>query len=144
MPRAFEEFKDLLKRPPHEEAEEVARKVLSTLFGVPLYKENLKIFGKPKEFELVNIKERIVGDVKRLTTKGVASAEEADMCKYVWLMEKLEASTGWKWRKIIVGVGWREIFERFARNYNPWLGDLKIYFMDEKGSVEKIRESTKA
>jgi hypothetical protein len=108
-----------------------------------LYKENLKILGKPKEFDLVNIKARIVGDVKRLTTKGVASAEEADMCKYVWLMEKLEASTGWKWRKIIVGVGRREIFERFSRNYDPWLGDLEMYFMSEKGSLDKIRDSTK-
>ena len=140
MPKRIEEIKHFPKRPPHEEAEDLARKVLSNLLGIPLYKDDLKIFGKPKEFDLVNIKTRIVGDVKRLTTKGVASAEEADMCKYVWLMEKLEASTGWKWRKIIVGVGWREIFERFARNYDPWLGNLEIYFMDEKGNIHKIRD----
>jgi len=143
MPKSLEEMKHLPKRPPHKEAEDLARKVLSSLIGVPLHKEDLKIFGKAKEFDLVNIKGRIVGDVKRLTTKGVASAEEADMCKYVWLMEKLETSTGWHWRKIIVGVGWREIFERFARNYDPWLGNLEIYFMDEKGSLHKIRNSTK-
>jgi len=143
MPKSLEEMKHLPKQPPHEEAEDLARKVLSSRLGIPLYKEDLKIFGKAKEFDLVNIKERIVGDVKRLTTKGVASAEEADMCKYVWLMEKLETSTGWEWRKIIVGVGWREIFERFARNYNPWLGNLEIYFIDEKGSLHNIRNSTK-
>jgi hypothetical protein len=140
MPKSLEEMKHLPKRPPHEEAEDLARKVLSSCLGVPLHKENLEIFRKAKEFDLVNIKERIVGDVKRLTTKGVASAEEADMCKYVWLMEKLEASTGWKWRKIIVGAGWREIFERFARNYDPWLGNLEIYFIDEKGNIRKIRD----
>jgi hypothetical protein len=143
MPKPIEEIKYLPKRPLHEEAEDLARKVLSNLLGISLYKEDLKIFGKLKEFDLVNIKARIVGDVKRLTTKGVASAEEADMCKYVWLMEKLEASTGWKWRKIIVGVGWREIFERFARNYNPWLSDVEIYFMDDKGNIHKIRDKGK-
>ena len=127
------------RKPPFEEAEDLAKEKMSHVFGVPLDKEKLKIFGKLKEFDLVNIRARVVGDVKRLTTETVASAEEADMCKYVWLMEKLEASTGWKWRKFIVGFGNRRIFDRFAKNYNPWLDDVEIYFIDHKSQVHKLR-----
>ena len=139
MPRTIKELKRFSWRPAFKEAEEQAKVALSNLLGVRLQKEKLMILGKPKEFDLVNIKARIVGDVKRLTAKGVTSAEEADMCMYVWLMEKLEASTGWKWRKFIVGVGRWSIFERFARNYDPWLGNVEIYFIDDRGKVSKLR-----
>jgi hypothetical protein len=139
MPKTIEEAKRFSKRPAFKEAEEQAKVALSNLLGITLQKEKLTISGKSKEFDLVNIKARVVGDVKRLTAKGVTSAEEADMCMYVWLMEKLEESTGWKWRKFIVGIGRRSIFERFARNYGPWLGDVEIYFIGDKGKVSKLR-----
>ena len=138
MPLSIEKAKHLPKEPHFKKAEEQAREVLSQLFGVPLKKEKLMIFGKLKEFDLVNIRARIVGDVKRYTVKN-PTAEMKEISEYVWLMEKLEASTGWKWRKIIVGAGRRSVFEKYARNYDAWLGNVEIYFMNEEGKLDKLR-----
>jgi len=128
-----------ISRGPSVVDEDVARRVISEFLDVPLYKERVNIFGKFKEFDLVNVAQRIVGDIKGFTYGGVAAAEFSNIVEYVWLMEKLEQYTGVKWRKIIVGYGRCEIFERFKRRYDPWLGDLEIYFIDEKLKVHRIR-----
>jgi len=54
-------------------------------------------------------------------------------------MEKLEQSSGKKWRKFIVGLGNRETFVKYAKQYGPWLGGIEIYFIDENGKLETIR-----
>jgi len=124
--------------------EEQIREVMSRFFGIPLSKEKLSIFGKEKEFDIVNIEAKMVGDIKSYTYSGATpSAEFSTLCEYVWLMEKLEESSGIKWRKILVGSGNRDTFKKYAKNYHPWLGNVEIYFVDEKGEVQKIRDAVK-
>ena len=112
---------------------------MSSYLGIPLYKQRLNIFGKFKEFDLVNIEHRVVGDFKRFKYKGPAMAEMSNLVEYIWLMEKLEKYTNTQWRKIIVGAGNRKTFETFARRYNPWLGDLVIYFIMSDREVIRIK-----
>jgi len=120
--------------------EEIAKEKMENYFGVRLEKKRLNIFGKYKEFDLVNIEENIVGDVKHYTFKGSnPAAQFSTISEYVWLMEKLEQSSGKKWRKFIVGLGNRETFVKYAKQYGPWLGDIEIYFIDENGKLETIR-----
>lgn len=69
------------------------------------------INGKPKQFDLLNEDEHVVGDIKVFTySGGVPSAEYDNIFAYVCLMEKLERYTGIKWRKLIVGAGRRRTF----------------------------------
>ena len=120
------------------------RSIISKFLGISLSKERLSIYGKEKEFDLVNIENRVVGDIKSYRYSGATpSAEFSTICEYVWLMEKLEESSREKWTKIIVGSGNREIFEKYARIYHPWLGNVEIYFVDNTGKVEKIRDGIK-
>lgn len=120
--------------------EAIAKEVMEEYLGVKLEKKKLNIFGKYKEFDLVNIEEAVVGDVKSYTFKGaVPAAQFSAMSEYVWLMEKLEQSSGRKWKKFIVGLGNRNTFERYAKQYGPWLGDVEIYFIDSDGKLEILR-----
>ncbi len=119
--------------------EDDARRIMSQYLGIPLYKKRLNINGKYKEFDLVNILYRIVGDFKNFKYKGQAMAEMSNIVEYIWVMEKLEKYTGTKWRKIIVGAGNRKTFETFARRYDPWLEDVEIYYIDSKHRIVKLR-----
>mgnify|MGYP000327148167 CR=1 FL=1 len=112
---------------------------MSKYLGVPFYKEKLNINGKFKEFDLVNVMHRVVGDFKRFKYGGEASAEMSNLAEYVWLMEKLEKYTHMKWRKIIVGAGNIKTFQIFAKRYDQWLEDLEIYFITAQRKVIKIR-----
>ncbi|RLE49287.1 MAG: hypothetical protein DRJ31_05425 [Candidatus Methanomethylicota archaeon] len=123
----------------YEVTEDEARKLMSEYLSIELYKARLNIRGKYKEFDLVNEKHGIVGDFKNLKFKGQASAEMSNIVEYVWLMEKLEHYTKKKWRKIIVGAGNKETFEKFAKKYDPWLNDLEIYFITSNHKILKIR-----
>ena len=122
--------------------EDVAKRVMERHLGVKLEKRKLNILGKYKEFDLVNVECSIVGDVKCFKFKGSApSAAFSNISECVWLMEKLEQSTGKRWRKMIVGMGNRETFVKYAKRYGPWLGDLEIYFIDvESKRLEVIRK----
>ena len=55
-------------------------------------------------------------------------------------MEKLEKSSGERLRKIIVGSGNKETFERYTREYDLWLDDVEIYFVDEKWKNAKDKK----
>jgi len=124
--------------------EERIRRVISNFLRMPLFKEKLSIFGKEKEFDIVNIEEKVVGDIKIYRYSGsTPSAEFSTISEYVWLMEKLEASSQSRWRKIIVGSGKKEIFEKYAKNYHPWLSNVEIYFVNDRREVFKIRDSVK-
>ena len=121
--------------------EAVARRVMERYLGVKLEKRRLNIFGKYKEFDLVNVENNIVGDVKYFRFRGsTPSAEFSNISEYVLLMERLEQYTRKKWRKMIVGMGNKETFVKYAKSYGPWLGDLEIYFIDENEQLEVIRK----
>lgn len=121
--------------------EAIARKVMEKHLKVKLEKRKLNIFGKYKEFDLVNVKKSIVGDIKCFRFKGSSpSAQFNNISECVWLMEKLEQSTRKKWRKMIVGTGNKETFVKYAKLYGPWLGDLEIYFIDENEQLDIIRK----
>lgn len=144
LKEAEKTLKSIVKREIRVLDEEQIRSIISEFLGMSLLKEKLLIYGKEKEFDLVNIENRIVGDIKSYSYSGTTpSAEFSAICEYVWLMEKLEGSSGEKWRKIIVGSGNREIFEKYARYYHPWLGDVEIYFVHNTARVEKIRDAIK-
>ena len=120
--------------------EAIAKKVMEKYLGIKLDKKKVNIFGKYKKFDLVNIEKGVVGDVKYYTFRGtVPAAQFSAISEYIWLMEKLEESSGRKWWKFIVGLGNRKTFERYARQYGPWLGDVEIYFIDENGNLEILR-----
>lgn len=130
----------LEKIPEREDTDKKAAEIMSKFLDIPLTKQRFEIYGKRKEFDVANVEHEIVGDVKNLGYKGSSpSAQMEFMSEHIWLMEKLEASTGKKWRKMIVGLGNRQIFETYKRRYDPWLGDVEIYFIDDEDKVHKIR-----
>lgn len=120
-------------------SEQRMAKIMSEFLDIQLTKEKLEIFGKQKEFDLVNREHRTVGDIKRPEYRGIPSGVKDSISRDIWLMEKLEASTGEAWKKIIVGWGNRKIFDSYADNYDLWLGDVEIYFIDNEEKVHKIR-----
>ncbi|MEM2554895.1 MAG: hypothetical protein QXF09_05865 [Nitrososphaerota archaeon] len=62
---------------------------------LPFSKREVSIFGKEKEFDLVNLEGRIVGDAKVYRYRGARpSAEFSTLSEYVWLMENLDKSSG--------------------------------------------------
>ncbi len=122
-----------------EITEDLARSIMSDYLGIQLYKERLNINGKFKEFDLVNVEHRVVGDFKCFKYKGPAMAEMSNMIEYIWIMEKLEKYTGARWRKIIVGAGNRKTFETFVRRYNPWLEDVEVYYITQNHKIVKLR-----
>ena len=42
-------------------------------------------------------------------------------------------------KKFIVGLGNKDTFEMYAKQYGPWLGDVEIYFINEDRKLEIIR-----
>jgi len=134
-----EEVRNMPQREDRKIIEKRAARVMSESLGIPLTKQRLEIYGKYKEFDVVNVEHRIVGDVKKFDYEGDSPSGQMDfMSQHIRLMEKLEESTGKKWKKMIVGLGNRKVFETYARRNNPWLEDVEIYFIDN-GKVEKIR-----
>ncbi|MEM4736885.1 MAG: hypothetical protein QXD41_03360 [Nitrososphaeria archaeon] len=126
--------------PPKPNPEEIAKRVMERHFGIKLEKKNVNIFGKYKEFDLVNIENCIVGDVKHYSFKGInPSSEFTNLSEYCWLMEKLEKWSGKKWKKFIVGLGNKETFEKYVKQYGPWLGDIEIYFIDDNEKLMILR-----
>lgn len=120
-------------------SEKEAVKIMSEYLCVLLRKERVDIMGKKKEFDMVSLEHRVVGDFKFFKYKGEASAEMCNMFEYACLMEKLEKHTGVKWRKMIVGAGNRGTFEKFSRRYGQWLGDVEVYYITTDRRVERIR-----
>jgi len=135
-----DEFNRLPSESPQKSEEERVRNAMSQFLAAPLRKLKLKIFCREKEFDLVNVKAMIVGDVKSYSASSYEpSGKKATISECVWLMEKLEASTKCKWRKIIAGSGDFSFFKEYANNYGMWLGDVEMYFVDISGKVDKTR-----
>jgi hypothetical protein len=60
----------LKKLPDREDIEKKATEIMSKFLGIPLTKQRLETCGKLKGFDLVNVEQGIVGDVKDFGHKG--------------------------------------------------------------------------
>jgi len=63
------------------DSERIAKEIMKSNFGVNLEKDRLNIFGKYREFDLVNIEHTVVGDIKFLPVK--ASAQFSTCYEYI-------------------------------------------------------------
>lgn len=118
--------------------EEKVAKIMSDYLGVTLaFNDKVEIDGKTKTFDFISAEHKVVGELRRLEygdtapTSQMADSLSAD----IWLMQRL----GKKWRKIIVGQGYRKYFEEYAKDYGPWIGDVEMYYIDDKDKVHKIQ-----
>jgi hypothetical protein len=78
---------ELLKEEANAKFENVARKVMSTHFGVPLVKGRAQ--GIPKDFDMISADGKIVGDAKYFTmVRGVSipPAKFSIIAEHVWLL----------------------------------------------------------
>lgn len=136
-----QEFEELLrvnpKRMREKQHEDLARKIMSDHLGIIVRGQKVSILNKEKKFDLVNIDQKVVGDAKHIERSE--QGERDNISAYIWLMEKLEGSTGERWRKMIVGGGSKKFFEDYARTYDRWLGDVEIYFLTDDGKIKEIR-----
>ncbi len=101
----------------------------------------IKINGKPRCFNLLNVDERIVGGIKQYYKTVSGNAPEGKLSalgEYAKLMQRLEQSTKRKWRKLLVIVDPAVIKIYITRN-GAWLDGLEIYPCDEKGRLTKYR-----
>ncbi len=122
--------------------ENVARTALQKELGCILSNGKVNITGKVKDFDLVNIDEKIVGDIKhykRTESGNNPSAKFSTLNEYVWLMQRLEQSQKVKWRKILVVGEDLKMLQTYVHRYGAWLDDIQIYYCSNDGSLTKIR-----
>jgi|YelNatPaOPRAMG01_1025707.scaffolds.fasta_scaffold49725_2 hypothetical protein len=127
--------KELLKEKADAKFEDVARKVMSTHFGVPLVKG--KAQGIPKEFDMISADGKIVGDAKYFTmVRGVSipPAKFSTIAEHVWLLEKTSANC-----KFLIFGNDRRVPQEWLRRYGHLVKDVILYFLDEqKQTLEKL------
>ena len=114
--------------------EELARRVLSHYFGVPLNEG--QVSGVPKLFDFVSPDGSIVGDAKYFTLVGghrLPPAKFSVIAEHVWLLEK----TGAKHKFLVFGND-REVPVRWLTRYGHLCGGVKIYFMPDDGRLENL------
>ena len=125
-----------------QQFENVARKALETELDTILNGGKININGKVKDFDLLNIDEKIVGDIKhyKMTSGGNnPSAKFSVLNEYSWLMQKLEQYQKQKWRKIFVIGEDLTVVKRYISTFDAWLDDIEIYFCDADGKLTKMR-----
>ena len=119
-----------------------ARKAIENELGIQLPSEKVNINGKFKNFDLVNIKNKVVGDVKHYkTTVGGnrPSAKISILNEYVWIMQLLEKFENTKWRKLFVVGEDMNMIKKYIVEFEQWLGDVEFYYYSEKTGIKKIR-----
>ena len=125
-----------------QQFENVARKALENELGCILNGGKININGKVKDFDLLNIDENIVGDVKhyKMTSGGNnPSAKFSVLNEYSWLMQKLELYQKQKWRKIFVIGEDLNVVKKYISTFDAWLDDIEIYFCNADGKLTKMR-----
>lgn len=125
-----------------QQFENVARKALEDELGCILNGGKININGKVKDFDLLNIDENIVGDVKhyKMTSGGNnPSAKFSVLNEYSWLMQKLEQYQKQKWKKIFVIGEDLTVVKKYISTFDAWLDDIEIYFCDADGKLTKMR-----
>ena len=125
-----------------QQFENIARKLIQTELETILNSGKININGKTKDFDLLNIDEKIVGDIKhyKMTSGGNnPSAKFSVLNEYAWLMQKLEQFDNQKWKKIFVIGQDRKVVEKYISTFDLWLDDIEIYFCDSDSTLEKMR-----
>ena len=125
-----------------QQFENIARKLIESELNTILNSGKININGKTKDFDLLNIDEKIVGDIKhyKMTSGGNnPSAKFSVLNEYAWLMQKLEQFDNQKWKKIFVIGQDRKVVEKYISTFDLWLDDIEIYFCDSDSTLEKMR-----
>jgi hypothetical protein len=114
--------------------EEVARRVFSQYFGVPLNEGQVP--GVPKLFDFVSPDGSIVGDAKYFTLVGghrLPPAKFSIIAEHVWLLEKTGAN-----HKFLVFGNDREVPVRWLARYSALVSSVRFFFMDDGGEIALI------
>ena len=122
--------------------EENARRAIEEKLKIELPSGKVNINGKYKNFDLVNLENKVVGDVKNYkTTSGGnrPSAKFSILNEYVWLMQLLEQFDGSKWKKLFVIGEDLEMIKKYITEFEKWLGDIEFYYYSEGTGIKKIR-----
>lgn len=122
--------------------EEKARKAIEEELKIKLPSKKVNINGKFKNFDLVNIENKVVGDVKHYrTTSGGnrPSAKFSTLNEYVWLMQLLENFDNTKWKKLFVVGEDMEMIKKYIGEFEKWLGDIEFYYYSENTGIKRIR-----
>ena len=118
----------------YRDFENLARRVMSTYFGVPLVPG--RVPGVPKEFDMVSPDAGVVGDAKYLTLvrgQGLPSAKFSVIAEHVWLLEKSAARV-----KFLVFGNQREVPEQWLARYGSLVSDVAFYFLTDDGQLEHL------
>ena len=120
------------------EYENEARAFMEQSLGMELQEIAVDINGKRKKFDLVNIQNKVVGDVKhyRNTSGGNnPSAKRSTLNEYIWLLQKMPS----EWKKFIVIGEDLEMARKYVRDYEPWLDGVNIVYYERSGKVIWLR-----
>lgn len=116
--------------------EELARRVFSQYFGVPLIEGQVQ--GVPKLFDFVSPDRSIVGDAKYFTLVGghrLPPAKFSVIAEHVWLLEKTGANT-----KFLVFGNDREVPVRWMARYGTLVSNVRFFFMKDGGEIALISD----
>ena len=120
--------------------EDNIRKLIENFFNTKFPKDNLvKINGKAKKFDFVDLNKNIVGDCKfySFTKTGKRpSAKFSILNKYIWLLQKLPPH----WDKFIVIGKDESLARQYVKEYLPRLEEVTIFFSDGDKKLIPIKE----
>jgi hypothetical protein len=115
--------------PTPRDFEQLAQRIMSRHFGVPLERRQLP--GVPKEFDLVSPDGAIAGDAKYFTLvrgQRLPPAKFSIIVECVWLLEKTAAPV-----KFLVFGHDREVPQLWLARYGPLLANISFYFLNDDG-----------
>ena len=125
-----------------QDFENKARTAIEKELGTKLPSGFLNINGKMKNFDLINEKLRIVGDIKnyKKTSGGNRpSAKFSILNEYVWLMQLLEKYDNKEWKKLFVIGEDLTMLKDYVKEFEKWLGNIEFYFFSTNSGIKRIR-----
>ena len=120
--------------------EDNLRKLLESFYKTRFPKDGLvKINGKAKKFDFVDLENNIVGDSKYYSftkTGKRPSAKFSTLNEYVWLLQKLPPN----WSKFVVIGKDETLVKKYVNEYLPWLDGVTIFYSDGKSELKVIKK----
>lgn len=120
--------------------EEKVRICLQKKFKCKLDKGEIFIKGKRKNFDLLNKKFKIVGDIKHYcNTKSGSdpSAKRSILNEYVWLLQMLPGA----WKKIMVVGEDYDMVVKYIRDFHCWLESVTFYYYHRKNGLKLLKRA---